>query len=75
MKEDREDKKEIKTEINSAWAQADSEPRIASTKEEIADVYAPYSPKIIPASANKKDKRFVDAISESLRDSMQNMII
>ena len=65
-------RKEIKTEINSAWAKADSEPRIVSTKEEeIADVYAPYSPEIIPPSANKKDKRFVDAISDSLRDSMQ----
>ncbi len=65
-------RKEIKTEINTAWVKADSEPRIVSNKEkEIIDVYAPYSPEIISPSANKKDKRFVDAISDGLRQSMK----
>ncbi|OUV76134.1 MAG: dehydrogenase [Flavobacteriales bacterium TMED123] len=69
----------IKAEINAAWAKADSEHRTTSTKEqELADVYAPYKAEIIPPSANKKEKRFVDAISDGLRESMQkhdNLII
>jgi 2-oxoisovalerate dehydrogenase E1 component len=72
-------KKAIKVEINSAWATADGEPRIESTPEnELADVYAPYAPEIIEPSANKTDKRLIDAVSDGLRQSMQkhdNLII
>ena len=72
-------KKEIKAEINTAWATADGEPRIASTPEkELADIYAPYIPKIIQPSAAKTDKRLIDAISDGLKQSMQkhdNLII
>jgi 2-oxoisovalerate dehydrogenase E1 component len=65
-------KKKIKTEINTAWATADAEPRIASTPEkELADIYAPYVPEIIQPSSKKTDKRLIDAISDGLKQSMQ----
>ena len=65
-------KKDIKAEINTAWATADSEPRIESTPEkELADIYAPYTPELISPSANKSDKRLIDAISDGLKQSMQ----
>jgi len=72
-------KKEIKAEINTAWAIADGEPRIVSAPEkELADIYAPYIPEIIQPSANKTEKRLIDAISDGLKQSMQkhdNLII
>jgi len=65
-------KKKIKAVINKAWATADSEPRISSThKKELTDIYAPYAPKIIEPSAEKTDKRLIDAISDGLKQSMQ----
>jgi 2-oxoisovalerate dehydrogenase E1 component len=65
-------KKKIKAEINTAWATADEEPRIASTPEkELADIYAPYIPEIIQPSDDKTDKRLIDAISDGLKQSMQ----
>ena len=65
-------KKKIKAEINTAWATADSEPRIASNPEkELADIYAPYIPEIIQPSDDKTDKRLIDAISDGLKQSMQ----
>jgi len=72
-------KKEIKAEINTAWAIADGEPRISSTPEkELADVYTPYTPEVIRPSENKTEKRLIDAISDGLKQSMQkhdNLII
>jgi len=65
-------KKEIKAEISTAWATADSEPRISSTPEkELTDIYAPYVPEIIQPSNEKTDKRLIDAISDGLKQSMQ----
>jgi len=65
-------KKKIKSEINTAWTTADAEPRIASTPEkELTDIYAPYTPEIIPPSNEKTDKRLIDAISDGLKQSMQ----
>jgi 2-oxoisovalerate dehydrogenase E1 component len=72
-------KKEIKAEINTAWATANAEPRIESTAEnELADIYKNFTPEIIGPSTNKSDKRLIDAISDGLRQSMQkhdNLII
>ena len=72
-------KKEIKNEINIAWATAESEPKIQSTPEqELADIYAPFNEKIIHPSANKSEKRLIDAISDGLKQSMQkhdNLVI
>ena len=64
-------KKKIKSEINSAWESADIEPRIVSnSEEELADIFAQHSPKIILPSNKKTKKRFIDAISDGLKQSM-----
>ena len=72
-------KKKIKNEINIAWATAESEPKIQSIPEqELADIYAPFNEKIIHPSANKSEKRLIDAISDGLKQSMQkhdNLVI
>ncbi len=65
-------KKEIKDEINTAWSNADGQPKIFSDSEkELIDIYAPDIPIIIPPSDEKTDKRFIDAISDGLKQSMQ----
>jgi 2-oxoisovalerate dehydrogenase E1 component len=72
-------RKEIKAEIDLAWATADNEPKIESTPEkELADIYQSYDAELIAPSANKSEKRLIDAISDGLRQSMQkydNLII
>jgi 2-oxoisovalerate dehydrogenase E1 component len=72
-------KKEIKAEIDSSWATADNEPKIESTPEkELADIYQAYNAELIAPSANKSEKRLIDAISDGLRQSMKkhdNLII
>ena len=72
-------KKEIKSEINTAWEETESEPKIQSSAEkELADMYKEYTAQIISPSENKSEKRLVDAVSDGLRQSMQkhdNLII
>ena len=72
-------KKEIKSEINSAWEETESESKIqSSTEKELADIYKEYTSQIISPSENKSEKRLVDAVSDALRQSMQkhdNLII
>jgi 2-oxoisovalerate dehydrogenase E1 component len=64
----------IKTELDAAWQTTMAEPEITpDSEEELADIYAPY-PLLErqPASnAPRSEKRFIDAISEGLRQSMQ----
>jgi len=64
---------EIKTAIEEGLKQADAEGPIAvSTEKEVSDLFAPFEQKLInPASTKKADKRFVDAISDGLRQSME----
>ena len=67
----------IKTKIKQLIADeleiAFAEPKISvSTEKEIADVYAPYVQKVIaPVNSNKTNKRFIDAISDGLKQAMQ----
>ena len=72
-------KKEIKSEINSAWEETESESKIQSSAEkELYDMYKEYTAQIIFPSQNKSEKRLVDAVSDALRQSMQkhdNLII
>ncbi len=72
-------KKEIKTAVNKAWATADAEPRIESTPaKEIADIYKDFTVDTIEKSANKTEKRLIDAVSDGLKQSMEkhdNLII
>ena len=62
-------KKEIDAAIDIAFNEADIVP---DTKTEVEDMYAPYTyQEIAPTSENKTEKRFLDAISDALRQGMQ----
>lgn len=63
---------EIKEEIDQAWKQAASEAApVADSQTELQDMYAPFT--IIPQTPRtqiKSKKRYVDAISDALRQSL-----
>lgn len=63
-------KMEIDAEIELAFAEPDI---IADTETEVDDMYAPYSVETVEPSnpSAKTDKRYIDAISDGLRQSMQ----
>jgi 2-oxoisovalerate dehydrogenase E1 component len=62
-------KKEIEGGLEIAFAKPDP---VASYMEEIHDMYKPYVQKVIqPASVTTSEKRLVDAISDGLRQSME----
>jgi 2-oxoisovalerate dehydrogenase E1 component len=64
---------EIKQEIENGLDQAFAEPKIVpNTESEYDDLYAPFDNVPIKThSVGSKNKRFVDAISDGLRESMQ----
>ena len=60
----------IKQAINEALDIAYAEPAISSTEEEeLADVYAPHQQEVVVAKVSS-EKRFIDAITEGLDESM-----
>lgn len=63
----------VRKAITEAWEIAFAEESISpDIAEELADVYAPYEQKLIePSSGKSSEKRFVDAISDGLRQSME----
>lgn len=70
---------EIKKEIDTDWAKVQEEPVIVATLEgELGDVYAPYDFENFEPSNETENIRFIDAISSSLRQSMErhdNLVI
>ncbi len=63
---------EINKEIKEALSLANAEEAIESSIEiELADVYRTHDPLTIEASAKKREMRFIDAISDGLRQGMQ----
>jgi len=71
---------EFKNEIDKALDATFAEPEVTpDTEEELKDVYVPFEQKIIhPKTAKKSQKRFVDAISDGLRQSLKkydNLVI
>lgn len=66
-------RKKIKKEIEEGLAIAFEETHpVADTDREINDVYAPFALQVVePASDKKSEKRFIDAISDGLRQSME----
>lgn len=62
-------KKEIQSELDLAYA----EPQITpNTEEELNDLFAPFQQEVIsPKSELKSEKRFIDAISDGLKQSME----
>lgn len=76
---DEEIRAEIKKEIDENWAIVQAEPEIEATYEgELNDVYKPYDFEEITPSEKVVNIRLIDAISESLRQSMErheNLVI
>jgi 2-oxoisovalerate dehydrogenase E1 component len=72
-------KADIKKEIDFDWARVQEEPTIdASITEELNDVYKPYQFEDYSHSSETENIRFIDAISQSLRQSMErhdNLVI
>ena len=69
---DQEIRKAFKKEIDTDWAKVQEEPMIeASLEQEIGDMYAPYEYEEIAASEETHRIRFVDAISEGLKQSFE----
>jgi 2-oxoisovalerate dehydrogenase E1 component len=63
---------EIKQEIEEAWNLTNAVPEIISTyHEELNDVYAPYQYEEFHPNSDVENIRFIDAISNSLRQSME----
>ncbi|CAM4013479.1 thiamine pyrophosphate-dependent enzyme [Flavobacterium weaverense] len=63
---------EIKKEIDEGLAIANAEPEIEATySDELNDVYKPYQHEDFIHSEEKENIRFIDAISNSLRESME----
>jgi len=62
-------KKEIQDGLDLAFAE---ETIVPNTEEEVNDLFAPFEQKIIePASDKKTEKRYIDAIQDGLKQSMQ----
>lgn len=62
-------KKEIQDGLNLAFAEENITP---NTEDEVNDLFAPFEQKIIePASDKKTEKRYIDAIQDGLKQSMQ----
>ena len=65
-------KTEIKKEIDEGLAIANAEPKIEATYSgELDDVYKPYQHEEFKHAEKKENIRFIDAISNSLRESME----
>lgn len=65
--------KQFKQEIEEGLEIAFNEPPVSSTlADELADVYAPYEASLVaPSSGKETERRFIDAISDALRQAMQ----
>ncbi len=66
-------REQLKKEIEAGLAEADAAPApSADTAHELSDVYAPFAPEAAnpPAGGPAPVRRFIDAISEGLRQSM-----
>jgi 2-oxoisovalerate dehydrogenase E1 component len=76
---DEEIRAEIKKEIDENWAMVQIEPEIEATYEgELNDVYKPYDFEEVTPSDKKVNIRLIDAISTSLKQSMErheNLVI
>ncbi len=72
IKEVGEIRKAIQNEINEAVKEAFAESPVHSEVEhELTDVYFPYNQRVIPPKGKKSEKRFVDAISDAIYQSLE----
>jgi 2-oxoisovalerate dehydrogenase E1 component len=69
---DEEIRKSLKEEIQAGFDTAHAEPAIvASMETELNDVYAPFNQNVLEGKGTKTEKRFIDAIQDGLRESME----
>jgi 2-oxoisovalerate dehydrogenase E1 component len=61
-------KTEIEEGVQAVFAEPEPEP---DTEKEIREIYAPYTYTPSSPSSNTTDKRFVDAVSDGLKEAMQ----
>ena len=67
-----ETKKFLKEQINSAWLKAFSTPELkADLNSELLDIYKKHSNNEIYSTENKKEIRFIDALSQGLYQGME----
>lgn len=67
-----ETRNSIKQEIDAGVEKVFEEPEVtACTEEEIKDVYAPYTFQEKTPAETKKEMRFIDAVSDGLREAMR----
>ena len=66
-------RKKIKKQIDQGLEEAFAETHpVADTQTEMNDMYAPFTQNVIvPATEKKTERRFIDAISDGLRQSME----
>ena len=63
---------QIKADIEAGLELAYAEGKIeAELEKETSEIYAPWSPTPVPAGAKKRELRFVDAVSDGLREGME----
>jgi 2-oxoisovalerate dehydrogenase E1 component len=72
-------KRNFKTDIENEVEEAFNEPEpVANDTNELADMYAPFQYQETKASSDQTEKRYLDAITEGLREGMQrydNLVI
>lgn len=77
--EDKTFQKEYRKRMNADIKAVNKKPAVSSTiKEELADVYQKWDYEAVPAKSKTKELRFVDAVSEGLKQSMEkhdNLVI
>ncbi len=62
---------DIKDEINVAWQKADQSPALKANQEnELKSVYAPALTNVVKPGSKLQEMRFVDAISDGLKEAM-----
>ena len=61
-------KKEIQEGLDLAFAEPDIVPNV---EDELADIYADYTQEVIAPKGKTSEKRFIDAIQDGLRQSME----
>ncbi|HET8809355.1 MAG TPA: dehydrogenase E1 component subunit alpha/beta [Flavobacteriaceae bacterium] len=70
--EEGQQKKQIKTEIDQNWKEANlEEPIVANKSNELHDVFQKFAYQNIKENNSKKEMRLVDAVSDGLRQSME----
>jgi 2-oxoisovalerate dehydrogenase E1 component len=63
---------DIKSEIQNGLDIAFAEPRVTpDVNKELMDIYAPFTQEVKHAEGSKSEKRFVDAIQDGLRQSLE----